>query len=163
MAATTPPLFRVLKVLHTALTIGMLFFAGISFLVVKKGLFATAVDPSLDRILQVISIVVSALLILFGFRLFNKRVMAIRNADYNAVEKMDKYRTACITWWAMIEGPGLLAFVCFLLVPNYAFLVLGCFHIAILAIFMPRWDNIILLLKINSQELAELEQDNSGK
>lgn len=163
MAVANPPLFRILKVLHTALTIGMLAFAGISFLIVKKGILTDVLDPSLDRILQVIAISLSALLILFGFRMFNKRVMTIRNSELSAVEKMNQYRAACITWWAMIEAPGLFAFICFLLVPNYAFLVLGCFHIAILAIFMPRWDNIILLLKINSQELAELEQDSSGK
>jgi len=162
MAASTPPLFRVLKLLHSALTIGMLFFAGISFLLVKKGIFVSEIDPSLDRTLQVIAISLSAILILFGFRLFNKRVMAIRNSAMSATEKMDKYRTACITWWAMIEAPGLFAFACFLLVPNYAFLVLGCFHIAILAIFMPRWDNIIVLLKLNSQELIDLEE-NTGK
>lgn len=150
-----PPLFRVLKLLHTALTIAMLFFAGLSFIVVKKGMFATAMDPSLDRILQVITISLSAVLILFGFRLFNKRVMEIRNSDLGAVEKMNKYRAACITWWAMIEGPGLFAFVCFLLVPNYAFLVLGCVHIVILALFRPKLEVIPLLLNIDGSELNQ--------
>jgi hypothetical protein len=152
MAATNPPLFRILKILHTALTIGMLAFAGISFLIVKKGILNAVLDPSLDRILQVIAISLSALLILFGFRLFNKRVMTIRNSELSAVEKMNQYRAACITWWAMIEAPGLFAFICFLLVPNYAFLVLGTVHILILLVFMPKWANVQLLLKVNESD-----------
>ena len=155
MAAANPPLFRILKVLHTALTIGMLAFAGISFLIVKNGILTDVLDPSLDRILQVIAISLSGLLILFGFRLFNKRVMTIRNSELSAVEKMNQYRAACITWWAMIEGPGLFAFVCFLLVPNYAFLVLGCFHIAILALFMPKWSTLPLLLNFDVNEFDQ--------
>ncbi len=60
----------------------------------------------------------------------------------------------------MIEGPGMVAIISLLLTSNYAFFVLACFHIIILAFFMPRKDNIILLLTLNTEEVKKLEQRN---
>ena len=55
----------------------------------------------------------------------------------------------------MIEAPGIFAIVGYILTHNLAFFFLGLLHIVILFIFMPRRDNIILLLNLNSEEAPE--------
>ena len=70
---------------------------------------------------------------------------------------MALYQTACIIWWAMTEGPGILATVGYLLTSNFAFIALAIFHIVILGAFMPRKQNIIVLLNLNGTEVANLE------
>lgn len=148
MIEPTPPIFRMLRLVHTVLVIGMLLFFVVAFFVVWKKLIPVSFDAAMDRILQVVAIILSTSMIFFGFRLFTRKVMSIRNSTFDNEQKLDKYRAACVIWWAMIEGPGLFALVCFLLVQNFAFLFLGCVHLLILAVFMPKWNNIKILLNL---------------
>jgi hypothetical protein len=67
------------------------------------------------------------------------------------------YRAACILWWAMIEGPGLLATIGYMLTANLSFLALAGLHILIILAFMPRRENIIVLLNLTAADVAELE------
>ena len=70
---------------------------------------------------------------------------------------MTEYKTACITWWAMIEIPAVFAIVCYLLTSNLSFFFLALFHILILFLFRPRNANIHLLLNLSSAEITDLE------
>jgi hypothetical protein len=67
------------------------------------------------------------------------------------------YRTACIMWWAMIEAPGIVAGIGFILSGNYAFFALAIFHLLTMLVFAPRKANIILFLNLSSDEVARLE------
>ena len=67
------------------------------------------------------------------------------------------YRTACILWWAMIEGPGIAAGIGFILTGNYAFFALAIFHLLIMLVFSPRKSNITMFLNLSSDEVARLE------
>lgn len=146
--------FKTLKILHLALLSGLTMLALISLFMRLTG--DTAFDESVSRILQVIAAVLSTGMLLLGFNLFRKKIMEARNSTEAGQKRMELYRTACIIWWAMIEAPGLFAMICFLLTGNYAFFALGFFHIVILAVFMPRKENIIVLLNLSSKEVDEL-------
>lgn len=148
MIESTPPIFRMLRLVHTVLVISMLLFSLVAFFVVWKKIIPVSLDTEMDRTLQVIAIILSTSVIFFGFKLFTRKVMSIRNSKFDNEQKLDKYKAACVSWWAMIEGPGLFALVCFLLVQNFAFLFLGCVHLLILAVFMPKWNNIKILLNL---------------
>lgn len=154
-----PNAFKVLSILHAALLTGMALFNVVSLVVVLSG-FPKA-DESLQRILQVICILLSVVFIVAGFNLFKRKMLAARNSVDAGEKRMELYRAACIVWWAMIEGPGLLATIGFLLSGNYAFFALAMVHLLILLAFTPRKANIILLLNLTPQEVERLEGKRS--
>lgn len=151
-----PNAFKALKTLHFALFTGMTMFAVIS-LVVRMNGFSSATGESFERTFQVVCVIVSAACLFTGFNIFKRKILAARNSIAPGEQRMDLYRAACIMWWALVEGPGLLATVGYLLTGNEAFLALAIFHIVILLAFMPRKQNIILLLNLNAAEVRQLE------
>lgn len=148
--------FKALKILHLGITGGLLIFAAAMLFLFQTGNLK-AIDPTLERTLQVVAVLFSVALLLIGFKLFKRKMMEARNSTGSGVTRMALYRTACIIWWAMIEAPGLLAVVSFFITGNYAFLALAGFHVLVLLLFMPRKDNIIVLLNLNAKEVAQLE------
>jgi hypothetical protein len=151
-----PNLFKILRIVHTALLIGMVIFNIVGIVLVQQNIVPAA-DEKLERILQVVCILVSGVMLLAGFNIFKKKMIAARNNTGPGEQRMDLYRAACILWWAMIEGPGLLATIGFILTHNYAFFALGIFHLTCLFVFFPRKSNIIVLLNLTPQEVLRLE------
>ena len=157
-----PNAFKMLKVLHTALLMGMIIFGVIAIVLVQRNLIPAS-DESLERALQVACILVSGVALLAGFNLFKKKMMAARNDSGPGEQRMDLYRAACILWWAMIEGPGLLATIAYMLTHNFAFFALAVFHIACLFVFTPRKANIVVLLNLTPDEVARLDGSAARK
>ena len=151
-----PNAFKVLKVLHTALLMGMIIFSVLAIVLVQRNL-VHASGETLERALQVVCILVSGVMLLAGFNIFKKKMMAARNDTGPGEQRMGLYRAACILWWAMIEGPGLLATVGYILTHNLAFLALAVFHISVLFVFSPRKANVVVLLNLTPDEVARLE------
>ena len=151
-----PNAFTTLKTIHLALLAGMTGFAIVSLILIRDG-YNADLDESFDRTFQVVCVIVSLSCVLIGFNLFKRKMLAARKSLEPGEKRMELYRTACIIWWAMIEAPGILATMGYLLTGNFAFMALGIFHILILGIFMPRKQNIIVLLNLNGTEVAKLE------
>jgi hypothetical protein len=148
--------FKTLRIIHLAIVAAILLFVIIIMVLFGTGQLK-AIDPSLERTVQVVAVMLSVASLLIGFNLFKRKMMQARNSAEPGEKRMALYRAACITWWAMIEGPGLLAAIGFLITGNYAFIALAGFHILVLLTFMPRKDNIIVLLNLTSEEVARLE------
>jgi hypothetical protein len=138
---------------------GLFLFAVISLVVVLQGF--PAVDESIQRTLQLVCILVSILSVLTGFNIFKKRILAARISNVPGEKRMEQYRKACVIWWAMIEAPGLLAGIGFLLSGNFSFFALAVVHVLILLAFTPRKANIILFLNLNSKEVAHLQGEDN--
>ena len=151
-----PNAFKVLKVMHTALLIGMVVFNIVAIVLVQRNIVPAA-DESFQRIFQIVCILVSGAMLIAGFNLFKKKMLAARNDPAPGEQRMHLYRAACILWWAMIEGPGLLATIGYILTHNYAFFALGVFHLSCLFVFSPRKANIVVLLNLTEKEVAQLE------
>lgn len=148
--------FKVLSTLHLSLVAGQCLFAAIAFVLVQRDTIAI-LDESLSRTLQVVVVVLSLILLYIGFKVFKGKLMTIRNSGRSAEQRMSQYKSACILWWAMIEVPGFVSMVSYLLTGNLSFFFLGIFHILILLVFTPRRENIYLLLNLSSQEISQLE------
>jgi hypothetical protein len=151
-----PNAFKTLKTVHLALLTGMISFAIVSAILLQQG-YTAAMDASFERTFQVVCVIASLSCLVVGFNLFKRKLLAAHKSLETAEKRMALYQTACIIWWAMIEGPGILATVGYLLTSNFAFIALAIFHILILGAFMPRKQNIIVLLNLNSTEVANLE------
>lgn len=148
--------FKTLKILHTAILGGLIIFTILS-IVVPRDMVAGKADHDMEMILQAIAAGVSLLSLLVGFNLFKKRLVIVRNSAEPAEQRFAMYRAACIMWWALIDGPGIFAIISYFLTGNYAFLALALFQMALLAVFMPRKDNIVLLLNLTSDDVQKLE------
>lgn len=148
--------FSTLKIIHIALLSGMIAFAIVSLILLNTG-YATVADESMQRNFQVVCILLSALSLFAGFKIFKKKIFAARNSMEAGKKRMELYRTACIVWWAMIEGPGLVAGIAFILSGNYAFFALAVFHVLALLIFAPRKANIVLFLNLSNEDVVKLE------
>ncbi len=148
--------FAALKMIHRLLLMGLSFFGALSLVLVSTKSFPAVLDTATDRMMQVIAVLLSVGMVIAGFNIFKKKILGARDSSGTAEEKANDYRKACLVWWAMLEGPGLFAFVCFLLTGNFAFFALGCAHIVAIFLFTPRKDNIAVLLRLSSDELAQL-------
>ena len=151
-----PNAFKLLKIIHLALLLGMFLMVTVPLFIVLKGTIVAA-NESLGRTLQVVCILLSLGCVVIGFNIFKRRILAARNNAASADQRMEQYRSACITWWAMIEGPGFLVAISFLLTGNFAFFALAIVHLIILFVFTPRKANIIVFLKLDSKEVNWLE------
>ena len=145
--------FKSLQILHLGILAGLSLFAIIAVFISEEGLLIASEER--NRNLQVIAIIFSLSSLILGFNLFKKSILRIRESSDPSKAKTNQYRMACIIWWVMIEAPGIFAIVGYILTHNLAFFFLGLLHIVILFIFMPRRDNIILLLNLNSEEAPE--------
>jgi hypothetical protein len=144
--------FRIFRLIHLTLVVGMSLFAIASLLIVRRSL-QPLVTVDVDRNLQIVVVIVSLLALFFGFRTFKNRILKTREANETAEKRISGYRSSCILWWLLIETPGIISFASFIITGNYAFFALGIFHLMILIMFTPRKENIILLLNLQSGEL----------
>lgn len=151
-----PNAFSVLKILHIGLLVGMAMFDIVSLIIVMQGAPVIADEP-MQRNLQVGCVLLSAVLLIAGFKIFKKRIMAARNSTEPGEKRMEMYRAACIMWWAMIEAPGIVAGIGFIISGNYAFFALAIFHLMAMLVFAPQKANITLFLNLNGDEVARLE------
>jgi hypothetical protein len=151
-----PNAFNVIKIVHIGLLMGMAMFDIVSLIIVLQGIPAIAED-SVQRNLQVGCVLLSALLLIAGFKIFKKRIFAARNSTEPGEKRMEMYRAACIMWWAMIEVPGIVAGIAFIISGNFAFFALAIFHLLAMLVFAPRKANIVLFLNLNNDEVARLE------
>jgi hypothetical protein len=151
-----PNAFNVMKIVHIGLLVGMAMFDIVSLIIVLQGVPAIADEP-VQRNLQVGCVLLSALLLIAGFKIFKKRIFAARNSTEAGEKRMEMYRAACIMWWAMIEAPGIVAGIAFIISGNFAFFALAIFHLLAMLVFAPQKANIVLFLNLNSDEVARLE------
>lgn len=158
MAAKTASYFRTIRIIHSSFLVGLLSFAATIFFLVRTGKFLPVCNGSVDKILQIAARLVAGILLMIGFELFRKKIIALHQSPDSAEKKLDQYRSACISWWAIVEIPGIVAIISFLLTSHYAFFALACFHIIVLTFFISRKDNIILLLNLSMNEAKKLEE-----
>jgi len=147
---------KALNIIHKAMLMGQIIFAGICFYLVYSGMEASATE-GLDKILQVVAIATTAAGFFTGTYLFKKKLMTIRSMeDGTAAEKFSLYRAACILQWALLEGPSIFCIICFFLTANYAFLVLSGTLIILFAMMAPTKTKVAFQMGITENELGEL-------
>ena len=118
--------------------------------------FAVNKNETLDRTLQTVLVLLALISIVTGFNLFRKDLTG-KSIECAGELRMLQYRKSLYCMVAtMIVLPGIFAANGFLITGNYAFPGIDSFLISVLAIFMPRKQNIILLFKIlQTQDLRK--------
>lgn len=146
---------KALNIIHKALMTGQIVFASVCIYLIYSKLVLPAAGE-LDKILQVMALIVTAGGIFAGMSLFKKKLMKIRDTDSGAKEKFDLYRLACIIQWALLEGPSIFCMACFFITGNYAFFALMLVLLFLFAITAPSKMKVLMQLQISETELDEL-------
>src|SRR5215216_1781218 len=111
--------FKVLKIIHLALLFGQCLFAGIAFFLVSTNQFPPTVADS--SMIKVIGIVTAFGGLAMSYFVAGKMIEAAQN---NKVidEKLNRYRSALMTKYALIEAPALLNIVLYMLTGGLLYL-----------------------------------------
>jgi hypothetical protein len=150
-------MFKSLGIIHKAMMGAILVFGAIaSYLKQQDALAVTEFDLQMQRLFQVIAIVLAAVGFMAGGVLFKKRLFAIREMPGTLREKMGAYTAACLLQWALLEGPALFCVVAYYLTGNYAFLGLGGVLVLLLFLHAPSRTKTAFQLGVTEQDLDAL-------
>jgi hypothetical protein len=130
----------------------VLLILAIAGSLVYTGTAAIAENEELERIGSVVAVILSVACLLVGFNLFKRKMTEARNLELPEM-RMRKYFTACMIWWSLIYLPAIITLALFVLTAYYSFLALAILHCLILLVFMPRKDNIAVLLRLTEKDL----------
>ncbi|MEP7236757.1 MAG: hypothetical protein ABI685_02790 [Ferruginibacter sp.] len=146
---------KLLYILHKALLMGQLIFAGVcAYLVYTKAITPAAAE--LEKILQVVALIITAGGVYAGIVIFKKKLLQIRDMQSDVKEKFAVYRSASIIQWALLEASSLFCIICFFLTGNYAFLALAAVIMFLFLMAAPSKNKILTQLQISESELDEL-------
>lgn len=152
---TTKEYFRTLSILHVALILGQVLFAGIIVLLIKSGSGLKSSNDLTEILLYLVSITG-----VFGFLgsiyLYKYKINRLRNKGDLKV-KMNGYRNAMIFRWALMEIPSIISIIAVMLTENYMFFLFTVFVIALVAYWRPSKETIIADLELDYKEITVLE------
>ncbi|WP_127131526.1 hypothetical protein [Pseudoflavitalea rhizosphaerae] len=140
---------RKLKFQHTVFLV-LLVLAITGALVYTASAVITE-NEDLERTGSAVAVILSVACLLIGFNFFKRKMMEARNIELPEM-RMRKYFAACMIWWSLIYLPGIVALALFVLSAYYSFVALAILHCLILLAFMPRKNNIVLLLRLTEKD-----------
>ena len=152
MEPTPPPQVKGLLILHFALLAGQIIFVLIATLLVSFHLFP-AVLGKYGPELILISASIEVIAIILAKMLYKKNLKKINQKNLTLSKKLDAYRGANITRWAILEGAALIVIVLFMLTNQYLILFIV---LALLFIFFttrPTAPNIATDLEVSEGEI----------
>lgn len=155
---TTKSYFTALKIVHFALTAGVILF-----LVMAVILQITGFEPELkemEMILLGITAFAAIAGIFTGNLLFRKRLEQLVELK-SLKEKLTGYQSALIVKYALVEGPAFFCVVAYLLTANILFPVIAVFLVFVLVLFAPRKDKLISDLNLSTKETSVFENPDS--
>lgn len=148
------PVLQTMKILHKALYIGLVIFAAVATYLVASN-SASNVIGDFESIMQIIALVFTAIAVFLGEKLFKNKLLIIKEQSDNKV-KLELYRQASITQWALLEAAAIISIVGFFLSTNYAFLALTICIIIYFILLSPTEVKTSLLTGISNEELSIL-------
>lgn len=156
MEPTPPPQIKTLLILHFALLIGQVLFLLIAAFLVFSRKFPAELDKYAGEfiltaaLLEIIAVVVARIV-------FKKRLRTINNGVFNLTQKMEQYRGANITRWAILEGAVLLIIIFFLLTNQWLILIIAVALIFIFFTTRPTAPNIAADLQVTEMDILRLK------
>lgn len=141
-----------LQVLHRTMLLGLVLFAAVAVYLKYTGSFSSSLAEK-DQLLQLIAIGVSFACVFIGASIFKKKILKLRDSQLTIPEKSSTYRSASVIQWALLEAAAFFCVLCFLLVGNMAFLGLAAALLLWFALTAPSKIKIMLLLRLNEEEM----------
>lgn len=155
--ALTPKSFiKTITIIHLALIMGLLLFAGVSYTIVETNFL------SFDFGGDVFAMLVPALALGGAFAsnfIYNKKISELSTVE-SLRDKLVGYQTACIIRFAMLEGPALFGIVIYMQTGNLLYLIIAGAIIAYFVTVRPTKEKIEIDLNLNFEQKAAFNQMN---
>lgn len=145
--------FKINFTIFLALLTGMILVFAVSIWLVQSNEFVPNTD--LDNLFQ-IGIPLAGLTVMFNSRyLYKNQVMKVdKNSDL--ITKLNFYRTFKIISFALVEGTGFLALICFIITENYLHIFVFVFLIGFLFMIRPSREGFVNDFKISGDETEHI-------
>jgi beta-lactamase regulating signal transducer with metallopeptidase domain len=143
---------QTLKLIHIALVVGLTIFSVLAY--AQNNSFNADINTN-STLLYIVPIV--ALLGYFGSQMFFKKMLLQVHTSDSLQTKLNKYQTAAIVKYALIEGPAFIALFVYHTTGNALPLVIAVCLLAYLFVQKPTKDKIIDSLNLTSDERSALD------
>lgn len=154
MEPTPSPQVKGLLVLHFTLFAGQIIFVLIATLLVSLNLFP-AVLGKYGPELILLSALIEVIAILLAKMLFKRKLRKINQNNLALNKKLEAYRGANITRWAILEGGALIVIVLFLLTNQFLILFIVLALLFIFYTTRPTAPNIATDLEVSEHEVVK--------
>lgn len=118
--------------------------------------------PLQSRSLQLLTacVVIAALAYLAGNVLFKKKLETINESNSPVSKKLDDYRSANLTCWAIMEFAALFCIIIFFLTCNYSILIIATVMMVLFFTAKPTSEKAIADLHISLTDLDDIVVDS---
>ena len=154
--ATAPSVFRDLQHLYRILLFVLVISMLLAFLLVQFNLIKPVVDIPTDRLLQVVAVLYCFAAVFVGLQLFRRKLDEIKKSEDTAREKLNRFKSASILQWGLMESAAIFSTLCYLLTGNWAFLALAFTLLVIFGGLNPFKHKVMIQLRLSEQEVAGL-------
>lgn len=153
MKNTFKPQVKALILLHTAMLVGQLLFAGIAYFMFRNG--QPLVEAGTSKVLQSIAAVLALGGGFAAFFVFRKSMEDLQLTARGFNEKIDAYRAASIIKFALLETPSVFCIIGFILTNNITFMLLSVVLILVFAGQKPTVPMMMHDMNVSRDELFE--------
>lgn len=154
--ATAPSVFRDLQHLYRILLYVLVITMLLAFLLVQFNFIKPVVDIPTDRLLQVVAVLYCFAAVFVGLQLFRRKLDEIKKSEDTAREKLNRFKSASILQWGLMESAAIFSTLCYLLTGNWAFLALAFTLLVIFGGLNPFKHKVMIQLRLSEQEVAGL-------
>ncbi|MBL0171209.1 MAG: hypothetical protein IPP90_10845 [Gemmatimonadaceae bacterium] len=151
--------FRTLSLMHAALVLGPLVFAGVSLYSRWSGTMPTTDAVGAGTYLYVVIAV--AVTGVVGSQLVFTRLLASAMVKPTLPEKLRGFQAASVVRFALLESPALMGLAVFYTTGGYLFLAVSIVPLLLLLVVAPRKQQVIDSLQLSDQEASVVNDPDS--
>jgi hypothetical protein len=148
-----------LSILHLALLMGQIFFAGITYYLHQSG----SLQMGMSELASMLKIVVPVLVLgaIIGSHFLFKIKIAQTQTKEKLAAKLADYRVAFLLQLALMEGGALFSIMSYLLTADLWFLAMAAIVIVVFVLQRPSLQKIAETLRLSHQEKQILEKPDN--
>jgi hypothetical protein len=105
----------------------------------------------MDNLFQVIIPILGLVIMFLSRYIYQKQVTKV-DKESNIISKLNFYRTFKIISFALNEGVGFLALICFIITGNYLYIVIFIFLIGFMLMIRPSREGFVTDFKISGND-----------
>lgn len=126
----------------------------LALVIVLSKWYHTYGNTGLDRLLQLLSVVIAFITVLVGALLFRRRLELVKNGVLPVREKLDNYYQVAMIQWILLTAASAFCILSYLLVGNWSFPALGMALLAILGGLSPFRQKVMLQLRLSEADVT---------
>jgi uncharacterized membrane protein len=155
---TSKQYFQTQTIIHLALIMGQLLFAGVTLYL--RPAQAVDTNPELRQMFVYVVPVLAAVGIFASFQIF--RLMLNKARQHASLsKKISAYGSAMIVRYAVLEAPSLFGIIAFYLTGEYFFLIISGLIIALFLMVRPSKEKLIQDMELSPTEEATVNDPDA--